>query len=77
MDPEQQPEQQEPEQQEPEHVDLHVDEEKVEAWNEVKSDYEVEPDGEPVPNSMDVAGFISDNADVPDDAADDGAAADG
>ena len=38
---------------EPDTVELEVDEEKVAAWDEVKADYQVEPDGEPVPNSMD------------------------
>jgi hypothetical protein len=37
-------------------TDLHLDQDKVEAWDEVKSDYEVEPGGEPVPNSMDEGG---------------------
>lgn len=37
-------------------TDLHLDQDKVEAWDDVKSDYEVEPDGEPVPNSMDEGG---------------------
>jgi hypothetical protein len=37
---------------EPEQVTLDVDEEKLEAWDEVKSDYQVEPDGRPTPNSM-------------------------
>jgi hypothetical protein len=35
-------------------VDLDIDADKVEAWDEVKSDYQVDPDGKPVPNSMDV-----------------------
>jgi hypothetical protein len=34
-------------------VELDVDEEKMEAWDEVKADYQVEPGGEPVPNAMD------------------------
>ena len=34
-------------------LELEVDEEKIEAWDEVKGDYQVEPGGEPVPNSMD------------------------
>lgn len=34
-------------------IDLDIDQDKVDAWNEVKSDYEVDPGGEPVPNSMD------------------------
>lgn len=37
-------------------TDLRLDQDKVEAWDAVKSDYEVEPDGEPVPNSMDEGG---------------------
>lgn len=37
-------------------TDLHLDHDKVEAWDEVKADYEVEPGGEPVPNSMDSLG---------------------
>jgi hypothetical protein len=37
----------------PDTVELEVDEEKVEAWDEVKGDYQVEPGGQPVPNSMD------------------------
>ncbi|NNM46352.1 hypothetical protein [Knoellia koreensis] len=36
----------------PEKVELDVDEEKLKAWDEVKSDYEVDPGGEPVPNSQ-------------------------
>jgi hypothetical protein len=36
--------------------DVRLDQDKVEAWDAVKSDYEVEPDGEPVPNSMDEGG---------------------
>jgi hypothetical protein len=39
-------------QEEPERVELDVDEEKVEAWDEVKADYQVEPGGHSVPNSM-------------------------
>ena len=38
-----------------ESVELDLDREKLDAWDEVKSDYEVEPGGEPVPNSMDQA----------------------
>jgi hypothetical protein len=37
----------------PEQVTLDVDEEKLEAWDDVKGDYQVEPDGQTVPNSMD------------------------
>ena len=36
-------------------VKLNVDEEKLDAWDRIKSDYETEPDGQPVPNSMDQA----------------------
>jgi hypothetical protein len=36
---------------EPGRVSLDVDEEKLEAWDDIKSDYQVDPDGEPVPNS--------------------------
>lgn len=37
----------------PDTLELEIDEEKVEAWDEVKGDYQVDPGGEPVPNSMD------------------------
>jgi ethanolamine ammonia-lyase small subunit len=37
-------------------VELDVDEEKVEAWDAVKNDYQVEPEGGPTPNSMDTKG---------------------
>ena len=36
----------------PERVELDVDEEKLEAWDKVKDDYQVNPGGEPVPNSQ-------------------------
>lgn len=36
-----------------ERVELDVDQEKLDAWDDVKNDYEVDPDGKPVPNSMD------------------------
>ena len=36
----------------PKRVELDVDEEKLEAWDKVKSDYQVNPGGEPVPNSQ-------------------------
>ena len=39
----------------PESVDLNVDEEKMEAWDEVKADYQIEPGGDQVPNAMDDA----------------------
>jgi hypothetical protein len=65
---------------EPERVELDVDEEKLEAWDEVKSDYEIEPDGKPVPNSMDPVDLepVEDNEDDEDaeDAADGGDAGD-
>lgn len=49
---------------EPDTVELEVDEEKIEAWDEVKGDYQVDPGGEPVPNSMDQAAVTpSDEAD--------------
>jgi hypothetical protein len=37
----------------PAEVDLDLDEEKVEKWDEVKSDYQVNPDGKPMPNIWD------------------------
>jgi hypothetical protein len=37
----------------PDKVDLDLDEEKLEKWDEVKSDYEVNPDGKPMPNVWD------------------------
>lgn len=51
-------------------VPLEVDEDKLEAWREVKPDYEVNPDGEPVPNSMDTVDTVdtADNADNADSA---------
>jgi hypothetical protein len=52
---------------EPEEVHLDVDEAKLEAWDEVKSDYEVEPDGEPVPNSMDATKSVPDDQDEEDE----------
>ncbi|SDP26650.1 hypothetical protein SAMN04489867_1901 [Pedococcus dokdonensis] len=61
---------------EPTTVELDVDEEKLEAWDEVKGDYQVDPDGEPVPNSMDQgqpAGTDADDDAGDDDAGDDGA----
>ncbi len=38
---------------EPSTVEIEVDQDKVDAWDEVKGDYQVEPDGESVPNTMD------------------------
>ena len=53
---------------EPDTVELEVDEEKVEAWDEVKGDYQVEPGGQPVPNSMDQAdGTLDDDEGDEDD----------
>ena len=57
---------------EPQTVELEVDEEKVEAWDEVKADYQVEPGGQPVPNSMDQADMTLADDDEDDDE-DDGA----
>ena len=42
-----------PTSEEPTTVELELDEEKVEAWDEVKGDYQVEPDGQPVANRLD------------------------
>lgn len=55
---------------EPQTVELDIDEEKVEAWDEVKGDYQVDPGGEPVPNSMDQAALTATDDDG---ARDDGA----
>lgn len=44
-----------PEQQQQPDLDLNIDQEKREAWDRIKSDYETEPGGQPVPNSMDQA----------------------
>jgi hypothetical protein len=40
-----------------------------ETWDEVKSDYQVDPDGRPVPNSMDPSEFapVEDVEDLEDD----------
>lgn len=35
----------------PTEVTLDLDQDKLEAWDEIKSDYQVDPDGQPVPNS--------------------------
>jgi hypothetical protein len=40
----------------PEKVDLDVDQEKLEKWDEVKSDYQIDPDGKPMPNIWDAGG---------------------
>jgi len=34
-------------------VDLDLDEDKLEKWDEVKSDYQIEPDGKALPNVWD------------------------
>ncbi|NYG07688.1 hypothetical protein BJ986_002175 [Phycicoccus badiiscoriae] len=46
---------------EPTTVKLDLDEEKLEAWDEIKGDYQIEPGGEPVPNSMDADAVGSDD----------------
>ena len=57
-----------PTSEEPTTVELELDEEKVEAWDEVKADYQVEPGGAPVPNSMDQAdGTLDDDEGDEDD----------
>jgi hypothetical protein len=38
---------------EPTEVTLDLDEEKLEAWNEIKSDYQVDPDGGAVDDAVD------------------------
>ena len=60
-----------PTSEEPTTVELEVDEEKVEAWDEVKGDYQVEPGGEPVPNSMDQADLTLGDEDAATDEHDD------
>lgn len=47
---------------EPTTVELELDQEKIEAWDEVKGDYQVEPDGQPVANSLDGSDLDSDDA---------------
>lgn len=37
----------------PDQVQLDVDEEKLQKWDEVKSDYQIDPDGKPMPNIWD------------------------
>ena len=55
----------EPTTDEPTTVELEIDEEKVEAWDEVKADYQVEPGGTPVPNSMDQGAVSQDEDEAP------------
>jgi hypothetical protein len=47
----------------PAEVDLHLDEEKLEKWDEVKSDYQIDPDGKPMPNIWDAGEAGEDEAD--------------
>ena len=56
---------------EPDRVELHLDEDKIEAWDEIKADYEVEPGGVPVPNSMDPTDFEPVEEDEDQDSGDD------
>jgi hypothetical protein len=44
-------------------VDLDLDEAKLEKWDEVKSDYQIDPDGKPMPNIWD-AGESEHDADA-------------
>lgn len=39
----------------PEKVELHLDQDKLEAWDDIKSDYQVEPGGTSVPDSSHAA----------------------
>ena len=55
---------------EPDTLELEIDEEKVEAWDEVKGDYQVEPGGGPVANSMDQTDLTAADDDSVPDAAD-------
>lgn len=55
---------------EPTTVELELDQEKIEAWDEVKGDYQVEPDGQPVANSLDGSDLDSDDATADDTTAD-------
>ena len=63
----------EPVEQTPERVEVDVDQDKLDAWDEVKEDYQVDPGGVPVPNSMETG---NGEADVDEDGtpADGGAA---
>lgn len=53
-------------------LDLNIDQEKREAWDRIKSDYQTEPGGQPVPNSMDQAQLDVAEAEEGDDEGDDG-----
>ena len=46
----------------PEKVELELDEDKLEAWDEVKSDYQVDPDAEDTPVGVDPDGMDEGNA---------------
>lgn len=52
-------------------LDLNIDQEKREAWDRIKSDYETEPGGQPVPNSMDQAQLDAAEAEEGDDEGED------
>ena len=57
---------------EPTTVELELDEDKLEAWDDVKADYQVDPGGAPVPNSMDQAAVTpADDNEGADEGADD------
>ena len=47
----------------PAEVTLDIDEDKVEAWDDIKGDYQVEPDGVPVPNSTEAPDMADDKHD--------------
>jgi hypothetical protein len=42
-------------------VELHLDEDKVEAWDDVKADYQVDPDAEDTPPGADEEGMTEAN----------------
>ena len=58
-----------PEQQQQPDLDLNIDQ--GEAWDRIKSDYETEPGGQPVPNSMDQAQLDAAEAEEGDDEGED------
>lgn len=43
-------------------VELELDEDKIEAWDEVKSDYQVDPDAKDTPAGADGSGMEAENA---------------
>ena len=55
---------------EPAEVSLDLDEDKLEAWDDIKSDYEVNPGGQPVPNSTEAPDPTSPDAGDGDDQVD-------